>query len=274
MIAALSSFALFALEGHWAGIRAILVVVALFVVLAGSIYLLLWSNLGAKVAWHVLMVSFAGYMIVMSLIWLVGAPGTAAGTGPRAGQPSNSILVATEPHWVPFLADSEQGREFAEQIAEFPNGWDELPPQVEGSEPLIYPGNVDARGEFDTLRTVVTGALARLAEKQELAATDPKDWSFRPEGPAATPDEEKLPVATVRFKYEKGSPLLFAASIPASKGHRAVTVFAFRDKGRVFLYSLYFLIASVVLFIFHALMLARIERKEIESAPDREVQLV
>lgn len=271
MTALMHLMPLLALEGHWAGIRAIGVVIILFVALAGSIYMLLWSNFGAKVAYLILMVSLSGFMIVMSLMWVVGAPGTAPGTGPRAGAPSTKILVATEPHWVPFLPDSEQGSEFTAEIENFPNGWTDV---FASKTPVIYPGKIDAKGELDTFRATITGALARLAEEKKIDATKPADWTFRPAGsPAITDAEKAIPEATIRF-YRKGTPLLVGVTIPATDKHPQVTVFAFRDKGRVFLYALYFLLWAIVSFIFHTWLLARHERKEKTSGAEREVQLV
>jgi hypothetical protein len=205
----------------------------------------------------IMMVALSGFMIFMSLIWLVGAPGTAPGTGPRAGKPSDKILVATEPHWVPFLQDSEQGQEFRDEIARFPEGWDQ--------PGKVYPGKIDSKGEFDTVKTLVQEAVARLAEESGLPATDKEDWAFRlPGSEALTPQEKEIPEALAVRYYQKDTPLLFGVTIPASEDHREITVFAFRDKGRVFLYSLYFLIISILSFIFHLWLLARYERKEKE----------
>ncbi len=59
-------------------------------------------------------------------------------------------------------------------------------------------------------------------------------------------------------------------TIPATDDHREVTVFAFRDKGLVFLYSLYFLGVSILGFALHVWLLARLERKQKEREAELE----
>lgn len=255
MTAALSTFLPLALEGDWGDVRGILVVAAGFLILVGSIYMLLASNFGMRQGYLIMMVALSAFIIFMSLVWLVGAPGTAPGTGPRAGKPSDKILVATEPHWVPFLPESEQGREFRDVIARFPDGWDQ--------PGTVYPGKIDSKGEFDSVKTLIQESLALLAEEKALEATDKDDWAFRlPGSEALTPQEKEIPEAIAVRYYQEGTPLLFGVTIPASDDHAEITVFAFRDKGRVFLYSLYFLIVSILSFAFHLWLLARYERKE------------
>lgn len=233
---------IFALEGEWDDIRAVLVVVVSVVVLIGSIYMLLASNYGARLGYLVLMVSLGIWMILFSLLWLVGVPGTVPGLGPRA----------EEPHWVPFKADSAQAQEFQQALNSFPTDWDEP-----GNK---YPGEVDSTGEFDTVKTVIQDALARDAEENDLPPNSPADWDFALPG-AAPPDEgEPPPTATARFIQADDDTLLFGVTIPATDAHREVTVFALRDKGQVFLYSLYFLVVSVIGFAIHLWLLVRYER--------------
>jgi hypothetical protein len=245
---ALLHFLPLACDGCWSGWQAVLGLGIAVVVLIGSIYMLLASNLGARVGYLVLMVSLMAWIILLSAMWLFGVPGTTPGTGPRG----------PEAQWVPFLATSEQGQEFTTTLNQFPTGtmWKPIG--------TAFPGKIDSKGEFDTVRTVLKSALARLAEKQGTAATDPTDWGFRAAGiPPATPDEESLPQAKVAFA-EQGTPLLFGVDIPATSKHPEVVVFAYRDKGKVFLYAFYFLVVAIVAFAFHLWLLARHERLQKE----------
>ncbi|MGZ4189406.1 MAG: hypothetical protein ACXVQ5_06160 [Actinomycetota bacterium] len=235
-------------DGCWAGWQAVLGVGIAVVVLIGSIYMLLASNFGARLGYLVLMVSLMAWMILLSTMWLFGLPGTTLGTGPRGA----------EAQWIPFLSTSPQGQVFASTLNDFPNGSEWKPIGT------LFSGNIDSKGEFDTVRGVVKGALAAYAAKQGLPATDPADWGFRAAGiPPATPDEEPLPQAKVAFS-KSGTPLLFGVDIPANDKHREVIVFAYRNKGKVYLYALYFLIVSALALIVHLWLLARYERKEKE----------
>ena len=246
-----------ACDGCWKGFPAWIGLFLLVVCLIGSIWLLLWSNLGARLAYLITMISLAAFMMILSALWLVGAPGTTTATGPRG----------REVAWIPFLPDSEFAQDFRAQIDTFPNG--------EGWEPTgtVFPGNVDTAGEFETVRTVVAQQLANLARVQETDATSPADWRFRDRARApATPDEEdpaKYAPATVAFNQADTTKLIMGVTIPATDKHPRMTVFAFRDKGLVFLPGLVYLLVSIALFVLHVWLIARYER-ELE---EREAQL-
>jgi hypothetical protein len=245
---------LFACDGCFVGVPAIISFVIAVLALIGSIYVLLWSNLGARLGYLVLMVSLFAWMIIMSGIWLFGAPGTTTSTGPRG----------PEPAWVPFTTDSAAAGDFKDAIASFPSkGWDVL---TETGK--VYPGKIDAKGEFENVRSAVRNAEAALALKQELTKKfKPEDWNFRAsEIPPTTPDEKdpkKFPAATVAYR-QQGQTLLFGARIPATATHPETLVFAYRDKGKVFLTALYFLIVSILGFILHLWLLGRTENKQRE----------
>ncbi len=241
-----------ACDGCWSGWQAVLALVIAVVVLIGSIYMLLASNFGARLGYLVLMVSLMVWIILLSSLWLLGLPGTPAGTGPR-GQ---------ESAWIPFLASSDQGKVFADTLNTFPNGstWKPIG--------TLFSGNIDSKGEFTVVRNLVEESLAALAAKQKLQATDPSDWNFRAAGvPPATPDEESYPQAKVAYS-KTGTPLLFGVDIPATAKHPEVVVFAYRNKGKVYLYALYFLIVGIIGFAVHLWFLARYEQhqKEREAA--------
>jgi hypothetical protein len=249
---------LLACDGCFVGLPAVLSLIIGLAVLVGSIYMLLASNLGARKAYLVLMVSLSAWMAIMSAIWTVGLPGTTPGTGPRG----------REPQWIPFTPTSEVAKEdFAAEIAKFPNGWQTMTfKNADGTvADRIYPGKIDAKGELETIRALVTDAEARLAKTNGLAATASADWTFRAAGvTAATAEEKKLPPAEVRFLFVRGK-VLFGAIIPATSKHPETTVFAYRDKGLVFLYSLYFLFLSLIAFAVHLGLLARLEQREKEE---------
>lgn len=241
-MAALANNAALALVGEWAGLRATVVVLIAVAFLIGSIYLLLMSVYGAKQAYFVLMVSLFTFMILLSAIWLFGAPGTVPGTGPRG----------PEPRWAPFLATSQQAQDFP-AVGRFPSGWD-----APGKK---YGGQIEAKGEVENIRATLTDALAARAQSQGLKkGTKPEDYNFRAFEKAATPEEAKYPLADVRFE-ESGDRLIVGVTIPATDQHPELMVFAYRDKGRVFQYAAAFLGVSVVGFLLHLGALAALERR-------------
>lgn len=249
-MAALANLMPLALEGQWRGWAAAALVLTAVAVFMGTPYILLASNFGMRKAFHILMVSLAGFFMLLSALWLFGAPGTVPGTGPRY----------SEPRWIPFLAGSAQGTEFNREIEEFPDAWDKI-----GKK---YSGGIDSNGEFLTAKTALIDDLVILARFQGLPAVEAKDWEFRASEVKPAPGEEETPEATVRYR-QAGGTLLFGVTIPASGKHREFTVFALRDKGKVFLWAAVFLGASVVIFVLGVLALARIERREkrLEGAP-------
>jgi hypothetical protein len=255
---------LFACDGCFVGFPAVASLIIAVVVLIGSIYMLLASNFGLRQGYLILMVSLFGWMLIMSAIWLFGAPGTTPGTGPRA----------REPQWIPFTATSQVAKEdFPEQVRTFPGGaWEAMSKKdAEGNEQdVIFPGKVDPRGDFETIRTAIKDAEARLAAKNETETVKADDWNFRPEGKATTIVEEDYPEAVVRVQFVNNK-VLFGAKIPATvcpkkkpkcATHPETIVFAYRDKGLVFLYALYFLILSGIGFAIHLWLLARLERRQ------------
>lgn len=279
MATLLNLLPLLALEGDWADFRAVVVVVIAVVMLIGSIFMLLASNLGARLGYLVTILSLSGFMIIMSVMWMFGAPGTTTATGPRGPEPS----------WIPFTAESEQGKDLTRVLDSYPDGWDRIVKKDDNGELVstTYPGNIDSRGDLEQIRTSVTRALARAAERdaeklpanqKSAALTKPENWLFIAAdiGPA-TPEERELPAADVRYIFE-GTRLFFGATIPAvteaqcvkpdgakvanCKPHQEVTVFAFRDKGKVYLQGLMFLLVSLLAFFSHLALIARFESKQ------------
>lgn len=247
-----------ALEGQWSGPAAVAVVATAALIFIGTIYYLLGTLFGWRRAYYITMVSLMGFMILLSLVWLVGLPGTGPGFGPRGREPS----------WIPFIVGSEFAQDFTEDIDRFPEGWDRPGKKYFGNPDEQQTGAIDSIGEIDTIKGAIEPALAGYFQRLGTGSAKPADYNFRIELPAEqeaklTPEERAVPVAIVRFKDVGGGQLLFGARIPAVAGkHPEITVLALRDKGTVFLPSLYFLIASVVLFALHLWLLARDEIRQ------------
>jgi hypothetical protein len=93
-------------------IRGALIVVTAFVILPGSVYLLLATNTGAKLGFLLAAAGFFGWMAVMGWIWVV------YGIGLRGDQPSWHV------HEVVTGDVAEHGT--TEEAEGFPVGWREL----------------------------------------------------------------------------------------------------------------------------------------------------
>jgi len=257
-----------ALEGQWSGAAAVAVVLTSVAIFMGTIYYLLTTLFGWRRAFYITLTSLMGFLIILSLVWLVGAPGTVPGTGPRG----------REPAWIPFLADSEFGQDFKRDAAEFPESWDAPGKKYFGNSDKAKTGSIDSAGEVDTLKGIVGPALAGAAQEKKFEGSiKPEDYDFRlpPKDAKAkaklSAEEKAVPVATVRFRDVGGGRLLFGALIPAVSGkHPEITVFALRDKGTIFLPALYSLVSSLLLFALGLWLLAKDEIKQ--RARDAETQ--
>jgi hypothetical protein len=263
IVATLFEFSILACDGCFKGFPAWLMLIISVICLIGSIWMLLWSNYGARMAYLITMVSLSAFMIIFAALWLVGAPGTTTATGPRG----------REVQWIPFLPDSEFAESFQDSIDAFPDGdgW-----QQTGT---IFPGNVDTAGEFETVRTIVANALADLSAVQGTDAVELADWRFRDKSrEPTTPDEEDPALytpATVAFNQAASTKLIMGVTIPATDNHPRVTVFAYRDKGLVFLPTLIILLVSIFAFVLHVWLIGRAEaeEKEREAAMGQPVPL-
>lgn len=248
MIAAFTPFFPLACDGCFKGFPAWVGLFLLVICLIGGIWMLLWSNLGARTAYLVTMVSLMSFMMIFSLLWLVGGPGTTTATGPRG----------REVEWIPFQANSEFAGDFTEAIGSFPEG--------AGWKPVgtVFPGKVDTNGEFENVRTLVANALADLSYEQQSGADAAADWTFydSDKGPLTPEEEASAAAATVRFNQAASTKLIAGITIPATKLHREVTVFVYRDKGLVFLPGLIFFVVSLLMFILHTWLLGRQELQD------------
>lgn len=135
-------------------IRGATIVVVSFVILCGSVYLLLATNTGAKLGFLLAAAGLAGWMAVMGWIWVVYGIG----------------LQGEEPTWdvTELVAGDLVGGATLEEVEGFPNGWERLQPgdQILG----------DALASADRALIPATGT-------GEEGATSPDTAGFRPQPP-------------------------------------------------------------------------------------------
>lgn len=81
------------------------------VILCGSGFLILSTNLGARLGFQIAAAGLTGFLVIIGLVWWVN------GTGPKG----------TSPTWVPkFEVQGDLGQTGGQILAGFPKGWKEL----------------------------------------------------------------------------------------------------------------------------------------------------
>lgn len=212
-------------------VKGVVVVVMGVTIFIGSIYLVLTAVLGRWLGYLVLMVSFSGWMILLSGLWTFGfysqGPDTPVNLGPRGAEPT----------WVPLLAatDRTSGRYAA--FRQYPE------------DPWKTPTKGDV-AEVQSVSGIVSEFLADQAnEELEIPHTDPTALSG-----------VDFAVDNVRFAEDDGVELAVAQA-HFLDGGPLWTVSLYHDEGSVPRYSYMFLAGSVILFAIHLPLLDMAERK-------------
>ncbi|HVM19524.1 MAG TPA: hypothetical protein VM307_06155 [Egibacteraceae bacterium] len=255
------------------------------VLFIGSVYMLVRANLGTRRGYLVLGTSFFGFMVVYSLFWAFGAPGTPPATGPQ-NLPGQQ-LDAYEDTWRPFAPDSLVAEDPTYAVAQtHPEGFSEtlegagLPAEFEGQantgvgEILAFFATAEGQMQSPPIAAATWVELederryavaengrpivaATFAQTYQVAQADPGQPAPEDvEGPVLTPDG-----ARVADDGENIAP-------PGTEigdiveGGETYTAFAYFDEGSPAFPSLLTLAIMFVLFVLHALLLAADERKE------------
>jgi hypothetical protein len=209
--------------------KGIVVTACAFILFIGSVYVLLAALFGRKMGYFVLATALFGWMIVLSSLWTLGAPGTPRDLGPRG----------TEAHWQVFAAAPGPITSKYPETAKYPSSpWDTPKP----SNPSV-----------STLTSAIQNYLAAESQRQlhlPSTTTEVQSGSFLVQNVAFT---------------TSGHTSLGAAQAFFSSGGPAITVFAYHDSGNVPVFSITFLAASILGFVLHVPFLDRLEksRKEI-----------
>lgn len=208
----------------------------------GSIYLLLRANLGTRRGYLVLATSFFGFMIIISLFWTFGAPGTPQMVGPShlPGQEPD----AYEPAWFAFAGDSLIAEEpdYA-FVQDYPDGFQEV------SEGLA----ADADAATEEMITFFSET-----EHQPVDGFD-EEWEAADTHYAEAPN---------------GFTVIAATFEPPEGDEEPVTLFAYFDEGAVRFPGYVFIGLALAGFLLHAVLLnadeAREQRDLAEVTPEEE----
>jgi hypothetical protein len=234
-------------------VKGILVVVTAFVLLPGSVYMLLATNFGALKGYLIAATAFFGFLILLSATWLFGLPGTTPLTGPKGTQPTFKFFTIDDP----AASRYDSVRSFQGGAG---NGWQEAPAAAAGEQG----GGAQERlkADLDVARQTAVSTLVEETNKDNKDSSKDLD--------AANLDAKAF--YTIQDSTEVAAIVISPKTPPAGSGlerpsFAPKTTFAYRDPGAPFLPSILFLIGSLVLFVVHMLALGLVERRRPLGAP-------
>jgi hypothetical protein len=226
-------------------VKGLLVVITAFVLLPGSVYMLLASNFGALKGYLIAATAFFGFLMMLSAVWLFGIPGTTPLTGPKGTQPTFKFFDLNDP----VAATYDSVRDFQGGAG---NEWQPAPEGEvqEGSPEATLKADLDTARQ-EAVQTLIEQTNANVEDSsKELDVTnlDAKTYYTIQNGTevAAIVISPKTPQAGSGLERPNFAPK---------------TTFAYRDPGSPYLPSIIFLIASIILFVVHTLLLGVVERR-------------
>jgi hypothetical protein len=213
-----------------------LVTLLSFLIFIGCVHILLSAVFGRRMGLLVLLVSFSGWMIVLSAVWFFGfysqGLGTKTNLGPRGAEPT----------WVPIESGLAVESPQYPVVDRYPSDpWQEPSPGLDASVQSVT-------SAVQTFLVEHANEEVGLSENEAGAFTTTdfgvEDIRF------ATASDEKTSLAAARAFYTGGGP--------------AVTVLLRHDSGSVPRYSIMFLAGSILLFLLTLPLLDRAEKKRKE----------
>ncbi|MBW3619390.1 MAG: hypothetical protein KY461_04045, partial [Actinobacteria bacterium] len=251
----------------------------------GSVYLLLWSNYGAKKGALIYSVALFGFAAVLGVFWWFGAPGTPVATGLQnfPGQPPDAYLGK----WFAFEPGSERAEFFDavnnesefETVAEY-LGMEDASQEALESDPMasFLRGDLDQAtsrmlAQFmpeDEFGTVLLGAERRALALE--AAGEPEEGERRADAfltADLTPGTERQLIESNGHTVAMSSLTMFANFVNAETGVVTRTVpveeqtwFAFKDPGALWFPSAVWTGISLLLFLISLYALDAVEQRE------------
>jgi hypothetical protein len=226
-------------------VKGIAVVVTAFVLLPGSVYMLLASNFGALKGYLIAATAFFGFLVMLSAVWLFGLPGTTPLTGPKGTQPTFKSFTIDDP----VAATYDSVRTFQGGTG---NGWQEAPT-----------GEAEAGSAEETLKADLdTARQTALSDLIEETNRDVEDSSKELD----VTNLDARVFYTIQDGTEVAAVVISPKDPPEGSGlerpdFAPKTTFAYRDPGSPYLPSILFLIGSLVLFAVHLVLLGLAERR-------------
>jgi hypothetical protein len=223
--------------------KGIAVVVCAVILFIGSVWVLLTAVFGLRMGYLVLAVSLFGWMLVLSVLWTFGAPGTPNNLGPRG----------TEKHWQVFsAATTDHVQTKYHETQSYPLGrWQAIDAATAPSK--------------DTVTSVMQAYLEHQAALQlDKEGTQVCTATSAPTAKCLTFDPTNFVVQDMKFVTATNGTHLVAAHAFYTLGGPEITLYAYRDQGNVPVYSYSFLGASLVGFLLHLPLLDKAERRRKE----------
>lgn len=285
--------------------RGIIALPAGIIIFFGGIFLLLKSNLGTRRAYLVEASTFFGFMLIVSLFWGFGAPGTPRFTGPQTlpGQPADYYT----PKWIAFAGDSTLAQERFTVVTQFPEGFEvegtggEEAVEGEGGDVASAEDEADAAAAGDAAVGGVEEIGTFFREEHGGETLIGEDWvpagpplvTFAETGekivgathakPFALNDEGEIPTgqdgAPLFSEDQLGQPIPEDFTVPPGTDEadaelltpETFTAFAFFDAGFPFFPSLVMIVIALVGFVLHVLLLGWDENREKERSVEEVV---
>ena len=225
--------------------KGLLVVITGFVLLPGSVYMLLATNFGALKGYLIAATAFFGFLMMLSAVWLFGIPGTTPLTGPKGTQPTFKSFTIDDPQ----ASTYDAVRDFQGQAG---NGWQAAPEgEVEAGSP-----QEKLKADLDTARQRAVQTLILETNKGIKDSSDELDVT----------NVDAKAFYTIQDGTEVAAIVISPKTPPSGSGLQRpdfapVTSFAYRDPGNPYLPSILFLIGSILLFVIHMLLLGVAERR-------------
>jgi hypothetical protein len=230
-------------------VKGILVVLTAFVLLPGSVFMLLAANFGALKGYMIAATAFFGFLALLSAVWLFGLPGTTPLTGPKGTQPTFKSFTLDDP----AASKYDSVRSFNGRAG---NGWQEAPAGAAAGAQAGGGAQETLQADLDVARQTAVSKLIQETNKnvkdssRELDVTNVDAKAFY----------------TIQDGTEVAAIVISPKDPPAGSGLRRPTfapkaTFAYRDPGAPYLPSILFLAGSLVLFFVHMLGLGLVERR-------------
>ncbi len=208
------------------------------ILFVASVYVLLAAIFGRYMGYLVLAITFAGWMVLQSSMWLFGfwaqGPDTPTNLGPRGADPA----------WRVIAAGATAGADRYDVYGLYPDApW--VSPQP--SDPAFSADLQSAQGAATTFLATEANHELGLAHDDLAAITSAQ---FTIDATSFATSEDGTKVGVVRAHFNGGGPV--------------TTVSLYFDSGSVPRYSYMFLGGSIVLFAIHLPLLDRAERRRKE----------